>query len=335
MLRRVKMLLSLSTVLFCLLSAERDFAQTAAGPERPTVLSGYATDPDQAAIPNAHVSVDGPTAADHFDATADGVGFFEVIGLKPGVPYQVTITAQGFTSASAKGVTLTAGQQMEMSAPALHPAVEATVDAITADEAAMMAVHEEESQRVLGVLPNFYTVYPGMAYAPLSSKLKFQLALKTATDPVTWGAVALYAGMDQAAFTPSYVEGTRGYFQRVGSGYAGAAGNVLVGGAILPSLLHQDPRYFVQGEGTKKSRALHAISAPFLCKGDNGHTQFNASSIGGDLVSSAMLNVYYPPEDRGVSLTLSNAALNTGGRIVNALLQEFVLPKLTSGRHQH
>ena len=334
MLRRVRLFLSLSTVLFCLLSAERGVAQTVAGPERPTVLSGYATDPDHAAIPNAHISVDGPTATDHFEATSDGVGFFDVIGLKPGVAYRVTITAQGFSTASAQGVVLAPSQQMEMDAPALHPAAEASVDAITAEEAASMAVHEAESQRVLGLVPNFYVVYPGAVYAPLSTKLKFQLATKAATDPVTFGAVALYAGMDQAAFTPSYVEGARGYFQRVGSGYAGAAGNMLVGGAILPSLLHQDPRYFVQGTGTKKSRALHAFSAPFLCRGDNGHTQFNASSIGGDLVSSSLLNVYYPPADRGVSLVLSNAALNTGGRILNAMLQEFVLGKLTTGKHQ-
>ena len=33
----------------------------------------------------------------------------------------------------------------------------------------------------------------------------------------------------------------------------------MIGGAILPSLLHQDPRYFYQGSGTKKSRALHAL----------------------------------------------------------------------------
>lgn len=45
----------------------------------------------------------------------------------------------------------------------------------------------------------------------------------------------------------------------------------MIGGAILPSLLHQDPRYFYQGTGTNESRTLHALSYPFVCKGDNGH----------------------------------------------------------------
>ena len=318
----------------CALSTVKLAAQTThATTDRPAVLAGYAMDPDKAAVPNAHISVDGPTSADHFDATADATGYFQVIGLHPDVSYRVTVSAAGFSDARVAGVKMTPGEMLEMEVPALKPSLEVTVEAISPEQAALEEVHAEETQRVFGVVPNFYVVYPDNVFVPLSAKLKFQLALKTATDPVTFGAVALYAGMNQAAFTPSYVEGTRGYFQRVGSGYAGAAGNVLVGGAILPSLLHQDPRYFVQGSGTKRSRFLHAARAPFVAKGDNGHLQFNASSIGGDLVSSSLLNVYYPPADRGAGLVFSNAALNTGGRILNTVLQEFVFSKVTSGKH--
>ncbi len=64
------------------------------------------------------------------------------------------------------------------------------------------------------------------------------------------------------------------------AGFADATTEGLIGNAILPSLLHQDPRYFYQGSGTKKSRALHAILAPFICKGDNGKTQPNYSNVG-------------------------------------------------------
>jgi hypothetical protein len=78
----------------------------------------------------------------------------------------------------------------------------------------------------------------------------------------------------------------------------------MIGGAILPSLLHQDPRYFYQGTGTKKSRALHALSNSFVCKGDNGRRQPNYSSIGGDLASAAISNAYYPASNRGVGLHL-------------------------------
>jgi hypothetical protein len=104
----------------------------------------------------------------------------------------------------------------------------------------------------------------------------------------------------------------------------------MIGGAILPSLLHQDPRYFYQGTGTKKSRALHAISNPFVCRGDNGHRQPNYSSLGGDLASVALSNAYYPASNRGAGLVFENFVISTGERMLASLVQEFVLNKFTS-----
>ena len=104
----------------------------------------------------------------------------------------------------------------------------------------------------------------------------------------------------------------------------------MIGGAVLPSLLHQDPRYFYQGTGTGKSRAIHAISSPFICKGDNGRRQFNYSSIGGDLISGSLTNLYYPPSNRGPGLLSSSPLINTGGRLANAVVQKFILRKYTT-----
>ena len=103
----------------------------------------------------------------------------------------------------------------------------------------------------------------------------------------------------------------------------------MIGGAILPSLLHQDPRYYYQGTGTVKSRMLHALSNPFICRGDNGRLQPNFSSIGGDLASSAISNLYYPEADRGVGPTFQNLLVLTAERAGSSLFQEFVLRKLT------
>jgi hypothetical protein len=114
---------------------------------------------------------------------------------------------------------------------------------------------------------------------PLTPKLKFSLALRTAIDPVTFLGTGVIAGIEQAADHPNYVQGAKGYAERFGSIYADGVIDIMIGGAILPSLLHQDPRYFYQGTGSKKSRTLHAISNPFVCKGDNGHWQPNYSSM--------------------------------------------------------
>jgi len=84
---------------------------------------------------------------------------------------------------------------------------------------------------------------------------------------------------------------------------------MLFSNAILPSLLHQDPRYFYQGTGTKWSRAEHAILAPFICKGDNGALQPNYSQIGGILISASLANAYYPDSNRGSKLVAKVSGL--------------------------
>jgi hypothetical protein len=104
----------------------------------------------------------------------------------------------------------------------------------------------------------------------------------------------------------------------------------------LPSILHQDPRYFYQGTGTKKSRVLHAISYPIICTEDNGRLQPNYSSLGGFLVSGAIANAYYPESNRGAGLVFSTVLVDLTANIVNGLLQEFILRKLTpTAKKQH
>ncbi len=103
----------------------------------------------------------------------------------------------------------------------------------------------------------------------------------------------------------------------------------MIGGAILPVVFHQDPRYFYKGTGSNTSRALYAISTVFRAKGDDGHWEPNYSNLLGDFAAGAISNLYYPAADRGVQHTLDNAALTVVGNAASALVQEFVLRKLT------
>ncbi|HWJ48615.1 MAG TPA: hypothetical protein VNS62_13240, partial [Candidatus Udaeobacter sp.] len=186
-----------------------------------------------------------------------------------------------------------------------------------------------ETQRVFGIIPNFYVVYDPSP-VPLTTKLKFQLAMKTSTDIVTIVGVGVLAAINQAGDTPDYGQGMKGYSQRFGAAAADGLSDIMIGGAILPSLLHQDPRYYYQGTGSNKSRALHALSSPFVCRGDNGRRQPNYSSVGGDLGSAALSNLYYPQSNRGANLVFENFFISTGERMVSSVVQEFVLGRLTS-----
>ena len=201
---------------------------------------------------------------------------------------------------------------------------------LTQTEVAEEEIKIEEKQRVLGVFPNFYVSYIPNA-APLNSKQKFELAWKSVIDPVTFALVGVTAGVEQADnYFSGYGQGAQGYAKRFGAGYADTISGTFIGGAILPSLLKQDPRYFYKGTGSKRSRALYAIANAFICKGDNKQWQPNYSGILGSLAAGGISNLYYPASDRnGAALTFENAAIGIGGTAISNLLQEFVIRKLT------
>src|ERR1700751_1379654 len=293
------------------------------------------TDVQDPAIPAATVTVDGPAPSDHRTLTTNETGWFEIKDLAPAVSYKVTVAANGFAAWTSSTVVLPPGQALELPDIKLKiSVVETTVVALTGEQLATQQVNLEQKQRILGVIPNFYVVYDKDA-VPLTTKLKYKLAYKAATDIVSIAGDFVFAGINQASDTrPHYQQGAEGYAQRFGASYADSFSNVMIGGAVLPSILHQDPRYFYQGTGTTKSRLMHAMANPFFCRGDNGRTQFNYSGLGGNLIAASLANLYYPKSDRGAGLVFSTTLINTGGRLANAVIQEFVLRKYTSHSNQ-
>jgi len=291
-------------------------------------ITGVVMDSTGALVPGAKVTLNATNGVPQ-TLVSDSGAAFTFVDLQPGT-YQVRIASPGMSDFVVRDLVISENQGYELT-HILLPVGATKADAeviVTLKEQAEDQVRAEVSQRAFGIFPNFYVVYDPH-FAPLTTKLKFELAIRASTDPVTFAAAAFIAGVDQAADSPAYVQGAKGYGQRFGASYANGATDILIGGAILPTLLHQDPRYFYQGTGTKKSRAIHAMSSPFVAKGDNGRWQFNYSSIGGDLASASLSNIYYPVTDRGAGLVFGNALIATGGRMLNALAQEFVLRKVT------
>ena len=295
-------------------------------------ISGTVLDVNDGLVPGALVTLQCPSPCENQTATANDIAAFNFHGLKFGVPYQVQVSVDGFENWTSPAVVLTSDHSVFfMTGIKLRIADSTTSITVHASnvEVATEQVHVEEQQRVLGFIPNFYTVYDSEDAVPLTTKLKFQLAMRVSVDPVTWTGVAFMTGVRQAARTPNYVLGAKGYGQRFGAEAADGFSDILIGGAILPSLLHQDPRYFYQGTGTTRSRLGHALASPFVCKGDNGRWQPNYSSVGGDLAASALMNIYYPQSNRGAGMIFGQFAISTAEREVSGLVQEFVLRKLT------
>jgi hypothetical protein len=297
---------------------------------KPGIIVGTAVDVNGDPVPNARVELKTSANIDSRTATTAETGAFEFHGVPPGIPYEITISFPGFAEWKSPLITLEPGQFKIVTGIQLR--IETTVSTVVVhyDKAQLASeqLKAEEHQRVLGILPNFYIAYDKDA-VPLTAKMKFQLALKVSIDPVTTAGVLGFAGIRQAANSPKYGQGWGAYGERIGATAADGFSDIMIGGAILPSLLHQDPRYFYQGTGTTGSRIRHAMLSPFVARGDNGSWQPNYSSIGGDLASSALSNLYFPQANRGVGLVFGNFAVGTAERIGASVAQEFIIGRFT------
>jgi hypothetical protein len=269
-----------------------------------------------------------PTAT--LQALSDTDGQFSFPAVAPG-PFQLQVAADAFTSQTVSG-TLRPGEAY--AAPpvtlVLAPNVSSVQVVATTAEIAQAEIHMEETQRLFGVIPNFYVSYVPDA-APLNPKQKFQLAWKTTIDPITFGLVGAIAGVEQANNTfREYGQGAQGYGRRFGAAYADTVTGNFIGGAILPSLLRQDPRYFYKGTGTVRSRLLYALAAAVICKGDNRRWQPNYSSILGGIAAGGISDLYYPTQNRnGATLVFENTLIGIGAGAAANILQEFVVRKAT------
>jgi hypothetical protein len=292
-------------------------------------IGGYVVDPSGAAVVGARVVLarDGQVATQEIISGDDGQFLFA--GVAPGA-FRITITAAAFATQTANGI-LHSGESFAVPTIALALASETTEVRVVVPtvEVAAEEIKEQEKQRVLGVIPNFYVSYVQDA-APLTSKQKFGLAWKTTIDPVSFAVVGVIAGVQQWQNNfVEYGQGAQGYGKRYGAAYADFVSATFIGGAVLPSLLKQDPRYFYKGTGTVRERVLYALSMAVMCRGDNGKWQFNYSAIGGSLVSGGISNAYYPDKDRGAALVFENTLIGIGENAATNLLQEFVIRKLT------
>jgi hypothetical protein len=322
-------------LLLCLCGSKNSVAQeqlllsSDAPRPQPGVIVGTVVDPNDDAIPGATVILESPTLKSPRMIASNDKGFFEFNDVEP-ERYQVKIRAEGFADWTSPEVALKPGQYIILTVPRLQIAIafSSVTVGYSAEEVATEEVKLAEKQRIFGIIPNFYVSYDQNA-APLTAKLKFQLAAKVSYDPITFVGVGVAAAAEQAGNHPNYPQGWKGFGERYGAAYTNGFTDIMIGGAILPSLLHQDPRYFYQGTGTTGSRTLHAVSSAFVCRGDNGRPQPNYSTIGGDLASAAISNAYYPASNRGVGLLLGNFLIGTGQRAAANLAQEFILRRLT------
>jgi len=292
-------------------------------------VEGTVLDRSGGSVPGAVVSLmhrDGT----EFRAMVSADGVFNFTNVPAG-SYFVTVNAKNFLPFKSAAFVVIAQQIYEV--PNVSLTVATAITEVTVRPTEFIAAEQikaAETQRLVGVIPNFYTSYIYDA-APLTTKQKFLLAARGTFDPVSLLGVGFAAGIEQASNTyAGYGQGFAGYSKRYAAKFADGRSSDFLTHAVFPSLLHQDPRYYYQGTGSIKSRLAHAVGSAFVTRTDSGLTAPNYSYVLGDMCSGALSNLYYPRANRGVSLVFSNAALGLAGRIGTNILREFSKPYTTN-----
>jgi hypothetical protein len=296
-------------------------------------VSGTIADTDNAGITRANVSLEDVATKVTRTTVSRELGAFSFSSVAPGT-YIVGVHAAGFSPWKIKDV-LVVHEGENVTLPGVQLGVESistTVNAITMEDLAEQQITSEVHQRILGVLPNFYVSYVPDA-APLTRKQKFKLALHVSYDPVTFFTTGVTAGIEQwQGDFSGYGQGFAGYAKRYGATYGDRLSSTMLGAALLPTLLHQDPRYFYRGHGPVLVRVLYAIFTVAVCKGDNGHWQPNYSNVLGNLGAAGISSLYYPDSARhDVQVTVDNTLLGIAEGSIGTLFQEFLLRHVTRG----
>ncbi|MGA7626398.1 MAG: hypothetical protein WCA91_22760 [Candidatus Acidiferrales bacterium] len=197
--------------------------------------------------------------------------------------------------------------------------------------------HEQKTgtskDRIFWTLPNFLTVDDAENIPPLTSGEKFKVVGRSLIDPSEFVLIGFVAGLGQASNSDrSYGQGAQGYGKRYGTSYADNAIENLAASAVLPSVLHQDPRYYQLGHGRFLRRTGHAVSRIFVTRSDSGQKQFNYSEIfGAGIAASISTYSYHPSEDKNFGTVANVWASQMGWDVATYMVKEF-WPDL---RHRH
>jgi hypothetical protein len=160
------------------------------------------------------------------------------------------------------------------------------------------------NDRLFFTLPNFLTLENAGQVPPLTTKQKYAVVTRGSFDYVQYPWYAFLSGISQWQDSePGYRQGAEGYGKRFAAAFADGTIENFMTGAILPSLLHQDPRYFQLGHGSFWHRTWYAMSRNLITRTDSGTNQFNYSEVVGGALSAAISTYSYHPKSQLVTTT--------------------------------
>jgi len=185
--------------------------------------------------------------------------------------------------------------------------------------------HDDPQQkRIFGILPNFRSVTAGAQLPPQTIKDKFVTATEDSFDYSAFILAGLVAGeADLAKDTPEFGHGGVAYGRYFWHSFADQTSENYLVEFILPSITHEDTRYYSLGKGGFVKRASYSLSRAFITRTDSGKTTFNSSEVFGAGISAGLSNLYYPGPERTAGNTLDKWGIDVGIDTASFFVKEF------------
>lgn len=248
--------------------------------------------------------------------------------LVPAIGWSQAPATVDSVSTSAESLASTLAPQNQQSASDLPDKPTPVVQEQTQDQKKKeneKDVDGEQTKRMLWVVPNFGAVNADTQLPPMSTREKFSLAAKdSVTDYSSYTWAGILAGQAYLLNAdPELGRGAAGYGRYYWRTFVDGVSGTFFTEAIVPSIRHEDPRYYTLGKGGFFRRTGYAISRAFITKMDNGNAGFNWSEVGGNALAAGLSNAYYPPEERGLSQTAYNFGEQMESAVLNHIFQEF------------
>ena len=198
------------------------------------------------------------------------------------------------------------------------------------------AAPKQQPKRILGVMPNYRAVSAGEIPPPPTPKQAFKIATQNSFDYSSFIFVGITSLMSEGTNAhPQLGKGVPGFGRYYWRGFADKTdGNYLVIFA-LPTIFHQDERYYALGKGGFWKRGIYAASRILITPDYHGHNSFNASEILGRGMAQGISTAYYPSHDRTLGALAMKYGYALGRDALTNVFREFWPDIATHVLHRH
>jgi len=194
----------------------------------------------------------------------------------------------------------------------------------------------QQPKRILGLMPNYRAVTAGAIPPRPTVKSNFKIATRQAFDYSSFVFSEITSisaeGLNEH---PALGKGVPGFWAYSWRGFLDKTDGNYMGGFLLPTILHEDTRYYAMGVGNPLKRLAYSSTRWAITRTYNEHTTFNFSNIGGMVIAQEISKTYYPAGTSPFSVLAEKFGYSIARSVGFTVFREFYPDIATHMLHRH